>query len=364
MLEVSLNWTEKVNYFEKYSHVASKLIYGNLVENDENIQVTIAIPTYNRPKSLKNAINSALQQKGNFNYEVIVIDNYDEGNAANEQLLKEIIAQHSNVLYYRNDKNIGMMGNWNRCYQLARGKWVLLLHDDDALCDSYLETVYPWLESTNCTMAGVFHSDLYEEEFEGNVDKGYASKLGKNQLFLDKLRNGRPFLVKYTDIFANVYPAPIASIQRRETVLDLGGFEDFSSAGAGDEKFFVNQIYNGKTIIIPKVLAYRGIGTNDTLNPETPKQGILSKYSYGKYAIEKLGKWKKLRRLNLDVSMRYMADSIQARFNKGLDLDDFLCEIGVSKTVVKMPRFVLKVLKYIPLLALIFRTSGKESINQ
>ncbi len=357
MLPVLTNWTEKINYFEKYQHVKSNLIKGSLDEGE--IDVTIAIPTYNRPKTLKNAIESALRQKGNYNVEIIVVDNCADGNIENERLLQEIIESHSNVLYYRNEENIGMMGNWNRCFWLASAKWVVLLHDDDILFDSYLETVYPWIESTNCTMAGVFHSDLYEEDFEGNIDEKYAKHLGKNQQILNVLRNGKPFLVKYTDIFANVYPAPIASIHQKKAVLELGGFDDLDNAGAGDEKFFVNQIYNGKTIIIPQILAFRGIGTNDTLKPETPKQGIYSKYTYGKYAIKQLGKRKKIRRLNLDVSMKYMANSIEARFNKNVNLNHFLLELGVSKWVVNMPSVVLKVLKYIPLLALIFRATGE-----
>lgn len=362
MKEVAVNWTEKVNNFAKYESFKSNLIYGDLNKN-KDVQITIAIPTYNRPNTLRNAIDSALRQKGNYNYEIIIVDNYDEINVENDTLLHEITQQHENVLYYRNEKNIGMMGNWNRCYTLARGKWVVLLHDDDMLYESYLEIVYPWLEKTNCTLAGVFHSDLYEDEFQGNVDIQYATKVGKNQKILNLLRRGKPFKVNHTDIFANIYPAPIACVQRRDAVIDLGGFEDFDTAGAVDEKFFVNQMYNGKVIIIPEVLSYRGIGNNDSLNPEMPKQGIFSKYSYGKYAITQLKKWKRIRQLNLDVSMRYMALSIESRFNKDVDLRDFLIEIGVSKKIVGMPLAIIKIMKYVPLLALIFRTTGEIDNN-
>ena len=33
------------------------------------------------------------------------------------------------------------MGNWNRCLQRARGRWVMILHEDDTLYPWYLDTV-------------------------------------------------------------------------------------------------------------------------------------------------------------------------------------------------------------------------------
>ena len=55
--------------------------------------------------------------------------------------------------YYKNVQNIGLFGNWNRCFQLACGKWVVLLHDDDLIFDDFLlKTVYYLNRIPDCTI--------------------------------------------------------------------------------------------------------------------------------------------------------------------------------------------------------------------
>ena len=34
--------------------------------------------------------------------------------------------------YYKNEKNIGMYGNWNRCIELSNGEYLTILNDDKA----------------------------------------------------------------------------------------------------------------------------------------------------------------------------------------------------------------------------------------
>ncbi|MGX2983837.1 glycosyltransferase family 2 protein, partial [Helicobacter sp. 23-1045] len=115
---------------------------------------TIAIPTYNRLETLKAAIDSALNQDINFrscenganieakitkkSYEIIVVENVDDFSAkSNAQKMLES-EYFGKVTYYKNEANLGLFGNWNRCIELAQGKWVCLLHSDDLLMPNYL----------------------------------------------------------------------------------------------------------------------------------------------------------------------------------------------------------------------------------
>lgn len=45
--------------------------------------------------------------------------------------------------YLPNEAPLGAVGNWNRCLSVARGEFVMVLHEDDALYPWYLETVLP-----------------------------------------------------------------------------------------------------------------------------------------------------------------------------------------------------------------------------
>jgi glycosyltransferase involved in cell wall biosynthesis len=80
------------------------------------------------------AIESALNQTYK-NLEIIVIDNASTDNT------KEIVKKYlkKGVKYYRNDENIGMMNNWNKCIELSHGKFLMILGDDDILYPTFTE---------------------------------------------------------------------------------------------------------------------------------------------------------------------------------------------------------------------------------
>ena len=95
--------------------------------------VTIAIPTYNRADLLKIAIQSCLSQKYN-NLEILVIDGGSTDNT------KAVVKSFKDlrIVYTKNKTNIGMMGSWNRSITLAKGKYLLILGDDDVLYPDFI----------------------------------------------------------------------------------------------------------------------------------------------------------------------------------------------------------------------------------
>ena len=125
-----------VDSFEIIKDIKTDLMYGELIEEDRDIFLTLIIPTYKRDALLKEAINSVLNQKlVDYNWEFIIIDNteFDENQETPAlRIVREI--GNKKILYYHNRVNIGSGYNWNRGVQLARGKWICLLHDDDVLC--------------------------------------------------------------------------------------------------------------------------------------------------------------------------------------------------------------------------------------
>ena len=114
----------------------SKLLFGKRMEHPV---VSIMIPCYKRATFLHEAIESALGQKTNIPFEVVVIDNATD----NDALLKIVETfDDPRLSYYRNEQNIGMSGNWNRCIELAQAGFLCLLHDDDLLCEDWLEEMW------------------------------------------------------------------------------------------------------------------------------------------------------------------------------------------------------------------------------
>lgn len=90
--------------------------------------VSICIPTYRGGEFLAAAIESALAQSFG-DLEVWVLDDNSPDNTTN------VVAQFtdSRLHYLRNPANLGPQGNWNRCLEVAQGKYFKLLPHDDVL---------------------------------------------------------------------------------------------------------------------------------------------------------------------------------------------------------------------------------------
>src|SRR5580700_224101 len=101
--------------------------------------VTIAIPAYNRPALLAEALESISRQTVHLPIEVIVCDD----GCMEEARIAVARRGNKNYTYLANDRKLGAVGNWNRCLSLARGEFVMVLHEDDALYPWYLESVLP-----------------------------------------------------------------------------------------------------------------------------------------------------------------------------------------------------------------------------
>lgn len=111
--------------------------------------VTVAIPTYNRAPLLRRAIQSALAQSAS-DLEVIVCDDGSTDDTA------ETVARvsDSRLRLIRQPTNRGVVANMNAGLEAARGRFFLLLSDDDYLEPDCLETLLqPWKAHADLTMS-------------------------------------------------------------------------------------------------------------------------------------------------------------------------------------------------------------------
>jgi len=89
--------------------------------------VTIGIPTCNRADSyLRQALESAVKQTYP-NVEIVVSDNCSTDDT--ETLVKNF--EDPRIRYFKQTENIGPYKNFNFCLQQAKGKFFLILSDDD-----------------------------------------------------------------------------------------------------------------------------------------------------------------------------------------------------------------------------------------
>jgi Glycosyltransferases involved in cell wall biogenesis len=106
--------------------------------------VSVGLPVYNGEQYLAVALGSIVAQDHG-NLEIIVSDN------ASTDRTQEIIAQFAawdqRIRYTRNDRNIGAPANFNRCFELASGRYFMWMADDDVWDPSYVRKCVAALEA-------------------------------------------------------------------------------------------------------------------------------------------------------------------------------------------------------------------------
>lgn len=107
-----------------------------LVSTGKKPKISVCIPTYNYGSYITDAIDSVLAQSFT-EYELIVVDNCSTDETA--VLVEKYLGKDPRIKFIRNDSNIGMVENWNKCLALATGEYVKILCADDVLAASCLE---------------------------------------------------------------------------------------------------------------------------------------------------------------------------------------------------------------------------------
>ncbi len=111
--------------------------------------ITIAIPAYNRPALLRQTLASLAAQEPPADFEVVVSD--DLGLPATRRVVEA--CGRPGVRHHVNPRPLGAVRNWNRCLELATGRWVMILHEDDLLYPWCLARMVPHLRPSSAAVA-------------------------------------------------------------------------------------------------------------------------------------------------------------------------------------------------------------------
>jgi acetyltransferase-like isoleucine patch superfamily enzyme len=117
--------------------------------SNDKILLSICIPTYNRSKALDGNLKAlSLQIIGkNLPLELIVSDNCSTDDTS--LVVDKYIKLGLSINYIKNGVNLGMDGNFAQCYRKAKGKYVLVLGDDDYIIDGKLIKIIDYLKDSD-----------------------------------------------------------------------------------------------------------------------------------------------------------------------------------------------------------------------
>lgn len=130
----------------------------------EEIILTIAIPTYNRAIFLERSLKSIISQACP-NIEIIVSDNASTDNTAKIVENLNIYCKDLKIDYIKNEENLGSDYNFLQCYRRARGRFVLLMGDDDILIEDSLSPLLAFLreDGYGCDVIFLNHTSFYKD---------------------------------------------------------------------------------------------------------------------------------------------------------------------------------------------------------
>jgi hypothetical protein len=148
MEEVFTDYLKRINAFIK-SPVDDLDLYSQDFKNE----VSVIIPVKNRIRTISEAINSALCQKGNFSFNLIVVDNHSDDGTT--EVLKTLAKSNKNLIHViPGGINLGIGGCWNEGINHADcGRFAVQLDSDDIYSDNNtLQKIVDVFRKEKCAM--------------------------------------------------------------------------------------------------------------------------------------------------------------------------------------------------------------------
>ncbi len=310
----------------------SKLILGDYEKCREPV-LSILIPTLREGSYLYKAIDSALNQKPTLRYEVVVVSN-DPSNP-----LKGVIDRYKNrdnLFLYQNSENIGMVGNSNRCAELARGRYIAYLHDDDYLLSNYLEVISQYIldqDEIRCLITGRY------VEYEGATKKSEKIKKYLRKIyFVPSLYRKKLQKITLKDCLksgTNIYYSPsCGTVVLKDAFDKVGGFDN-GIPYSFDLDFFLrfNAVYD--IYETTQICAVYRMGANASLKSSV-------KYEFFDYFSSRYFDFMAENDVDNKYLMRHRKVFLYTVYRQlGADLDGELAVRGTGIEKVGTLRFVL-----------------------
>ena len=151
---------------------------------------TIAIPVFNRFDFFKEAVDSVLNQTFS-DFELIIVDDYSADGTW--EYIKTI--DDPRIRAFRNEKNIGIVPNWRRCIEKAKGRWFKFLMSDDLIFPDSLSILkklidkYP--ENYVIVTSGIDFTNINEIKSYLNINNREIDDTGKYVKPIDKVLTER-----------------------------------------------------------------------------------------------------------------------------------------------------------------------------
>jgi glycosyltransferase involved in cell wall biosynthesis len=226
----------------------------------------IAIPVYNGEKYISRTLESCLNQ--NLMCQILVVDNCSTDDTST--IVKGFAKNKNNILYHRNETNLGRVGNWNKCLQLFKSSdssYIRFVFAGDEVLPDATQAVEAIFERFP-DISTVAHP------YEFITLAGHKIISGHPQLY-DKLLT-REEIFEYNFTRGGVLGAIICNVYSKKAIGDIV----FDEKMMGKTEFDLNVMFDSETYYSGQTLSRFNLENHRTFGPSlSPLIGLEASYA-------------------------------------------------------------------------------------
>lgn len=142
------------NHLEKIgAYLQPKFKRVNLTEGQFEHEVSVVIPVRNRVRTIGDAVESVLQQRANFSFNLFVVDNHSTDGTTD--LVRALAATDARIVHLIPERlDLGIGGCWNEAIHHEKcGRFAVQLDSDDLYADeTTLQQIVDVFKAQRCAM--------------------------------------------------------------------------------------------------------------------------------------------------------------------------------------------------------------------
>ena len=215
--------------------------------------ISICIPTYNGEKYLAECLDSVGAQTYT-DFEALVVD--DCSSDTTVEIASDYASRDKRFSVLCNEKNLGLVGNWNRCVELAEGEWIKFVFQDDLIAPTCLERM---LQAGASGYPLVFCRRAFSFE-EGTADEKKRFYTETSELVARFFPDSQPMAAaRFAELAAknmgrNFIGEPTAVMLHTSVFPQFGGFNP-NLAVSCDKEYWIRVGINTGVAHVPDELA-------------------------------------------------------------------------------------------------------------
>lgn len=149
------------------------------LQEEDKYELSLLVPVYNDEKYLNECLDSLIGQKTGHSYQIVIVN---DGSTDNSAAIIEQYKEISNITVFE-QSNRGISAARNKALELASGKYIGFIDNDDTVTERYVEHLLNRIEQTDADVVKCGHrtiSDGRIVETSQLTDASYTGGLGSN----------------------------------------------------------------------------------------------------------------------------------------------------------------------------------------